>query len=360
MDAAVVGAGVTGCSCALTLATAGLRVRVHDARAVGSGASGRNGGFALRGGADAYDVARRRLGRDPAFLLWSLSERYLDRMESLAGDAFARTGSLRLAVDDAERDDLEREYAALREDGFAATWIADPGRDLADRFPGALAHPTDGRLHPGRWLRALAGRAADAGAAFVEHHRVESVDELDADHVVVATDGYTRGLLPELDEVVRPIRNQVVATVPLPRQLYSRPYYGRRGYDYWQQLEDGRLVVGGRRDADPQAEETAVEGLTPKVQAALESLLVELLDEVPPITHRWSGIFGVTPDRMPLAGRLPTRDRVWVAAGYSGHGNVLGLTCGELVARAILGDPDPALALFDPGRLIQVSSSTGS
>jgi glycine/D-amino acid oxidase-like deaminating enzyme len=327
---------------------------------VGSGASGRNGGFALRGGADAYDVTRAHLGRDAAVLLWSLTERYVDRMEALAGDAFARTGSLRLAFDEAEHADLEREYSALREDGFDAGWLRDSAPELRGRFPAALEHPADGRLHPGRWLRRLSTRAAEAGAVFVEHRRVESVDELDAEHVVVATDGYTRGLLPELDEVVRPIRNQVVATVPLPRQLYSRPYYGRRGYDYWQQLEDGRLVVGGRRDADPQAEETAVEGLTPKVQAALESLLVELLDEVPPITHRWSGIFGVTPDRMPLAGRLPTRDRVWVAAGYSGHGNVLGLTCGELVARAILGDPDPALALFDPGRLIQVSSSTGS
>ena len=46
-DVVVVGAGVTGCSCALTLAEGGLRVRVHEARRVASGASGRNGGFAL-------------------------------------------------------------------------------------------------------------------------------------------------------------------------------------------------------------------------------------------------------------------------------------------------------------------------
>ena len=51
VDVAVVGAGVTGCSCAFTLARGGLRVRVYEARTVASGASGRNGGFALRGGA---------------------------------------------------------------------------------------------------------------------------------------------------------------------------------------------------------------------------------------------------------------------------------------------------------------------
>ena len=65
-DVAVVGAGITGCACAGTLARAGLRVRVHDARGVGTGASGRNGGFALRGGASRYDVARETYGVEPA------------------------------------------------------------------------------------------------------------------------------------------------------------------------------------------------------------------------------------------------------------------------------------------------------
>ena len=66
----------------------------------------------------------------------------------------------------------------------------------------------------------------------------------------------------------------------------------------------------------------------------------------------WPGIFGATDDRLPLAGRLPGHDNVWVAAGYSGHGNVLGLACGELVAGAILGRPAPELQLFDPARLL--------
>jgi D-amino-acid dehydrogenase len=53
---------------------------------------------------------------------------------------------------------------------------------------------------------------------------------------------------------------------------------------------------------------------------------------------------------LPLVGRVPGRDRTWVAAGYSGHGNVLGFACGELVAGAILGEPAPQLELFDPAR----------
>ena len=51
VDVAIIGAGIAGCACALELARGGLRVRVHDARGIAEGASGRNGGFALRGGA---------------------------------------------------------------------------------------------------------------------------------------------------------------------------------------------------------------------------------------------------------------------------------------------------------------------
>jgi gamma-glutamylputrescine oxidase len=61
-DVAVIGAGVTGCSCALTLAEGGLRVRVHEARQVASGASRRNGGFACVGA--RCRMRRRERGSD--------------------------------------------------------------------------------------------------------------------------------------------------------------------------------------------------------------------------------------------------------------------------------------------------------
>ena len=72
VDVAVVGGGVTGCACARVLAEAGLRVRVHEARQVAGGASGRNGGFALRGGAAPYDVAAESIGRERAGALLAL------------------------------------------------------------------------------------------------------------------------------------------------------------------------------------------------------------------------------------------------------------------------------------------------
>jgi gamma-glutamylputrescine oxidase len=356
-DVVVIGGGVTGCACAFALAGEGVRVRVHEARQVASGASGRNGGFALRGGAMPYDVARERFGPEAAGALWRLSEAYLERLASLAGDAFRHVGSLRLAADEAEREGLRAEYEALREDGFAAEWLDRPAGRLAGRYAGALVHPPDGALHPARWVRRLARLAAEAGADVREGSPVRSLDELDADQIVVATDGSGQRLLPALDAAVVPTRGQVIATEPLERLLYDRPHYARHGFDYWHQTPDRRLVVGGRRDAALEAETTAEEATTAVIQRELEAFATDLAGEPVRVTHRWTGIWGTTPDALPLVGRVPNQDGVWVALGYSGHGNVLGLAAGDLVAHAILGDPAPEPDLLDPARVLAAGTA---
>lgn len=347
----VVGGGVTGCACALVLARGGRRVRLHEAREIASGASGRNGGFALRGAALPYDAAREQLGHEQAAALWRLTEAGLDHLEELAGDAFRRTGSLRLASDRDELVELRREHEALAADGFAVEWDEHMKPPLRGRFQAALVHPTDGALQPARWVRYLARLAAEAGAEIRAPSRV-ALDDLEAEQIVVATDGYGAGLLTELDAAIRPARGQVLVTEALPQLLFPRPHYARYGYDYWQQTPDRRLVIGGWRDASPETEFTDVEKTTPLIQERIERFMRELLSRSPRVTHRWSGIFGVTRDRLPLAGRSPGDARVWLACGYSGHGNVLGFVCGELVAQAILGRPRPELALFDPARFL--------
>jgi gamma-glutamylputrescine oxidase len=351
-DVEIVGGGITGCACALALAEAGLAVRVHEAREIAGGASGRNGGFALRGGAMPYDRAREWLGPEQARAYWQLTERYVDRLELLAGDAFRRVGSLRIAADQEEHDELLVEYEALREDGFAAEWHDDLAAPLEGRFAGAIFHPTDGALQPARFVRRLAARAADAGVEIREHHRVGSLDELEARTVVVATDGYPSGLLGELEGSIIPTRGQMIATEPLEERLFARPHYGRHGFDYWQQTPDGRILAGGFRDVNLDSEFTADEVTTPPIQEALEAFVAGLLGRTPRITHRWAGIFGLVLDFMPVVGPVPGHQGVWVAGGYSGHGNVLGLTCGELAACAVLGDRDPLLDLCDPARLL--------
>lgn len=352
VDVAVVGGGVTGCACARVLAEAGLKVRLYEARHIAEGASGRNGGFALRGGAAPYDVSIESIGRDCALTYWRRTEEALERIEALAGDAFVRTGSLRLAADEEEAEALRREYELLREDGFAVEWrdeLAEPIRPL---FAAAMFHPADAAVQPARWVRRLGALAAEAGAELREESRVESLDELDAGHVVVATDGYPSGLLGPLEGLIIPTRGQMIATEPLPERLFDCPHYSRHGFDYWQQREDGRIVAGGFRDTALDDEFTTSEETTSAIQASLESLVSDLVGWPVVTTHRWAGLFGFVPDFMPVVGRVPGVERLWVSGGYSGHGMVLGFMCGELVANAILGRDAPDLDLFDPARLL--------
>ncbi len=345
----VVGGGVTGCAAALALAEAGLKVRLHDAREIAGGASGRNGGFALRGGAAPYDVTVETIGGESAQRYWRRTEQALYRLAGLAGDALRRTGSLRLAGDDEERDALAVEYEALRSDGFAAEWIEEP---MEGRFRAAIFHPGDAALQPARWVRRLAVLAAEAGAEIREHNRVESPADLDADLVLVATDGYPSGLLGEIEGLIVPTRGQMIATEPLPERLFDCPHYGRHGFDYWQQAPDGRILAGGFRDSALQDEFTTDETTTPQIQDALERFVAELAGRPLRVDYRWAGIFGLVLDFLPVVGRVPGEERMWVAGGYSGHGNVLGLMCGELVAQAMLGRDAPELHLFDPARLL--------
>jgi gamma-glutamylputrescine oxidase len=349
----IVGAGITGISAALTLAASGRRVRVHDARHVAGGASGRNGGFALRGGAMPYNRARERLGAEFAAEYWRLTEQHLARLAGLAGDALRRTGSLRLAGDDAERAELRDEFEALGEDGFEAEWRTDL---VGGRFPAAIFHPDDAATQPARLVRRLAQHAADAGVEIVENHRVESIDELGAEQVLVATDGYPSGLLGELEGLIVPTRGQVLATEPIRERLFDCPHYSRHGFDYWQQTQDGRIIAGGFRDIALDSEFTADEATTPMIQAALELFVANLVGRPLEVAHRWAGIFGMVLDLLPVVGRVPESERAWVAGGYSGHGNVLGFLCGDLIARAMLGEPQPLLAVFDPGRLLKLEA----
>ncbi|MEI7760351.1 MAG: FAD-dependent oxidoreductase [Thermoleophilia bacterium] len=353
-DVVIIGGGVTGCTAALRLAQAGRRVRLYDAREIAGGASGRNGGFALRGMPSRFDLTATWLGEERARELMAWTEAALDTIEGLAGDAFRRVGSLRIVVDgEEELAEVRAEYDALTAAGFEAEWVEASDLTPPGRFTGALRHLPDGVLQPARFVRRLAHLAATAGVDVREHTRVSSLGEFGGATVVVCTDGYPSGLLGPIEGLIIPTRGQVIATEPIPERLFEIPHYGRHEYDYWHQAEDGRIVLGGFRDVSLETEFTAEEALTDSVQQSLRRFADDLVGRKLRVDYAWAGIFGIVMDMLPVVGRAPGLENVWVAGGYSGHGNVLGFACGELVAQAVAGDGHvPFLDVFDPSRLL--------
>ena len=229
-----------------------------------------------------------------------------------------RPGSFRLAADEEEREKIRAEYEALHEDGFDADWF--------DEFPGFARKRsfTTATVHPARALGAPPRGARGRGRRGVPRARpVADVAALDAERVIVATDGYGRDLVPELADAIWPARGQSRERAARPG-LYDRPHYARQGFDYWQQLPDRRVLLGGFRDVSIIDELTDVEETTPTIQASLDASSASSRRNEARICHRWAGIFGLTQDLLPLVGRVPGRDGLWVAAGYSGHGNVIG------------------------------------
>lgn len=342
-DVAVVGLGGSGLACIGALLERGARVVGLDAGVVAGGAAGRNGGFLLAGLADFHHDAAARLGRERAARIHRRTLREIDRIATETPDAVRRTGSLRVAASDAERDDCARQLAAMRADDLPVDPYDGPeGQGL--RFP------HDAAFDPVARCLALADRCAGAGARL--HERTTAGDVLAtpgavevrtdrgtvrAAAAVVAVDGRLARLLPELRATVRTARLQMLATAPTRERTIPCPVYARFGYDYWQQMPGGEILVGGGRDRFAAAEWT--EDATPSddVQRVLDALLRDVIGVGAPVTHRWAASVGYTADGLPVAAEV--RPGVFAIGGYSGTGNVVGAMCGRAAAAAALGDP---------------------
>ena len=345
-DVCVVGLGGSGLSCVHELLRLGVDVVGVDAAAVGAGAAGRNGGFLLAGMAAFYHDAVADLGRERARAIYRLTMAEIDRMAEETPALIARVGSLRVADSPEEVEDCAAQLAAMRADALPAEPYEGPeGR--------GLLIPTDGALQPLARCRLLARRATALGARLFERSPAVAVGagavettggRVRCRHVVVAVDGRLEHVLPELRGRVRSARLQMLATEPAPEVRIPRPVYARWGYDYWQQLPDGRVAVGGGRDVGGDAE-WALEGPpAAAVQHALERLLRERLGVRAPVSHRWAAAVGYTADRRPVAEEV--RPGVWAIGAYSGTGNVVGALLGRGVAQALALGDSPLLRPF--------------
>lgn len=344
----VVGSGIVGLFTALHYQRQHPthRVWVLERGPHPSGASVKNAGFVCFGSPSELlsDIAAEGA---PAALA-RVEERWLGALELRAelGDGnigFEATGGHELFGNDplytrvAEGfDELNRSLHSI----FGRSvfeWVDARKGDLGLRTEHLAFTDLEGPVDSGKLMRTLLAKAQAEGVQVHFNAGVNAIEEgpegaslllrsgerIRAANVVVATNGYARELLPQLD--VQPARGQVLLTASIPGLRLKGTYHADEGYLYFRDFAGG-VLLGGGRNLDKAGEATMEDAVTPRIQEHLEELLrtVILPDQPFTIAQRWSGVMGFgTEGKAPLVERVSPH--VVAAVRLSGMGVAIGI-----------------------------------
>ena len=335
-DLVVVGLGGSGLTALLHAAQRGLNVIGIDADRIAAGAAGRNGGLLLAGIADFHHNVRKDFGIERAKALYQHTLDEMDRIQATTPDAVSRIGALRIGElnrgeDPSELRDTYAHRDALLADGF-------PVEDYEGEQGVGILIPTDGTFHPAKRAVLLANLAKEAGAQIFTHSPAIKIEQglvttdqgtIKAKHIVVAVDGNLGKALPEISNLVQPTRLQMISTAPETKLNLKYAVYIRQGWDYWQQLPDGRIAIGGGRDLALAQEATDIVEPTQIMRDYLERKL-EAIGVTAPVEHHWAAIVSYTDSGLPIVKEV--HPGVWAVGAYCGTGNVVG----ALLARSVV------------------------
>jgi len=356
-DIAVIGGGLTGVSTAWHLRERHpeLGIALLEARVLGHGASGRNGGQVLHGINGVIPTTPEALRR-----VHEATQLGIDLAEELAArfapsGTFRRRGSLEVYT---SQERAERAHARVE--------FVDAGRLGVANACGAVLDPRAGRLDAFALLQAMRPALARAGVDVYENTAVRRVrpgaeiaiettgGEVHARAVVLATNAYTPSL-GFFRAGILPLHSHVLATAPLPDETWRRI-----GWGDWDGFSDdldriaygcrtprSQLLFGGGGnaayayrfggratiDVDP------ADAATRFLRGALRRHFPPLAET--PIAHRWSGPLAITLDRVCSIGVAGEHRNVYHALGYSGHGIALALLAGRVLADLHDDHPEP-------------------
>jgi len=361
-DVVVVGGGYTGLSAALHLAENGVNVVLIEAREPGWGASGRNGGQVIPG-----------LKYDPPEMISKFGDDLGGRMAEFAGGAPGLVFDLidRLGIDcDARRCGwIQPAHSSMLEDTLrrrAESWAAR-GADVeildrarvgellgTDAYMSGWLDRRGGSINPLGYARGLARAALAAGVTIHGSSPAQAIvrengkfqvkcehGHVEADQVVIATNGYTDNLYPTLKRTIIATHSFQVATDPLPEEIRRTilpqghvSSDSRRVLLYFRFDPAGRFLMGGVGAAGEPDRHKQFAHLVRAARQIFPQLTV-------PFSYHWYGKVALTRDFMPHLHELAPG--LHSGLGYNGRGVAMGTAFGQLLARRVSGEPASAL-----------------
>ncbi|WP_339499605.1 NAD(P)/FAD-dependent oxidoreductase [Pseudomonas canadensis] len=367
-DVCVIGGGFTGVNTAIELAQRGLSVILLEARRIGWGASGRNGGQLIRGiGHDVSGFAKyvgeegvrylERAGIDSVALVG-------ERIREHNIDCDLRWGFCELANTPTQFAAFKGEQAHLATMGYAhETRLVGP-QDMqqvvgSSVYAGGLVDMGSGHLHPLNLVLGEAQLAESLGVRIFEHTEVLELIHGDtvqvrcsggtvrADHLVLGCNAHLEELEPRLSGKVLPAGSYIIATEPLSeemaRQLIPQNLAlcdQKVGLDYYRLSADRRLLFGGACHYSGRDPVDIAAYMQPKMLKVFPQLAHTAIE------FQWGGKIGITANRFPQVGRLKQYPNVFYAQGYSGHGLNVTHWCAKLLAEGIHAGHSTGLDIF--------------
>lgn len=368
VDVCVVGGGFSGLNTAIELAERGLSVALLEARRIGWGASGRNGGQLIRGVGHGVERFEPVIGQEGVRQLKLMGleavEIVRQRVERYGIDCDLKWGYCDLANKPRELAGLAEDAQELRSLGYRhALKLVEP-EDMhsvvgSDRYVGGLVDMGSGHLHPLNLALGEAAVAASLGVRLFEHSSVTRIDygprikvhtaqgTVQAQTLVLGCNAYLNGLNPEIGGKVLPAGSYVIATEPLSPEQASQLLPQdmavcdqRVTVDYYRLSADRRLLFGGACHYSGRDPRDIGAYMRPKMLDVFPQLAGVRID------YQWGGMIGIGANRLPQIGRLKDQPNVFYAQAYAGHGLNATHLAGRLLGEAIAGQHSDGFELF--------------
>jgi len=358
-DICIVGGGFSGIASAIELAERGYKVVVLEAHKIGWGASGRNGGQLIRGIGHDLEGFRKTIGQEGIDAINGMgieaNQIVIDRVNKYKIDCDLTMGYCDLATRSKHIKSLEQDFQALTNSSYPHKVRMLDQDELrqqvigSDNFIGGMEDMGSGHLHPLNLCTGEAKVATDLGVQIFENSAVIQIIQGDtvtlktdegqvlAKKVILAGNAYLGDLAPKISSKILPAGSYIIATEPLPAEVYQDLLPGNHAVcdlkidlDYFRLSADKRLLFGGMCNYS---------GRDPKdIKAALYPKMLKIFPQLQGfnIDFQWGGMIGIGANRLPQIGRLAAN--VYFTQAYSGHGVNVTHMAARLLAESIHGE----------------------